>query len=305
MKARFGITLLTAAALAASMTACANPENSGANTKSKDVGKSIEVSKDKKVASMVPEKFRKRGSFTASINPDVAPVKFTDSDGKIVGLVPDLLNDAAKVMGLKLDLQKGQFDAMVPGLESKRFDVVASIGDFKERQKKIDFIDYLQTGTAILTSADFKSDKIKPMPGLCGLKVGYVRGTAQQGLISEASKSCVAAGKKKAKSNGYGDSGAALLSVKSGQADAFWGDSPAVLYNTKNSPKLYKTVYKHKIGPYGIGINKDNSEFRDALRAALLKLVDTGKYEQLIKKWGQQGFAMPKMPLNTGPRLEG
>ncbi|GAB3556545.1 ABC transporter substrate-binding protein [Spelaeicoccus albus] len=304
MKARLGITLFTALALAASMTACANPDDSGANTKSKDVGKTIEVTKDKKIAAMVPEKYQKRGSFTASINPDVAPVKFTDSNGKIVGLVPDLLNSAATVMGIKLNLQKGQFDAMVPGLESKRFDVVASIGDFKERQKKIDFIDYLQTGTAILTSSDFKADKIKPNKDLCGLKVGYVRGTAQQGLISKASKACVAAGKKKVQSNGYGDSGAALLSVKSSQADAFWGDSPAMLYNAKKSPDLYKIVFQQKIGPYGIGINKDNSKFRDALRAALLKLVETGKYKQLIDKWGQEGFAMPKMPLNTGPKLE-
>lgn len=304
MKLRIGIAFLTAATLAASMAACANPEDAGTNTKSADVGKSVKVTKDSKIAAMVPEKFRKRGSFTASINPDVAPVKFTNSNGKLVGLVPDLLNDAATVMGLKLNLQKGQFDAMVPGLESKRFDVVASIGDFKERQKKIDFIDYLQTGTAILTAADFKSDKIKPDTGLCGLSVAYARGTAQQGLISKASKACVAAGKKKVNSNGYGDSGSALLSVKSGQADAFWGDSPAMLYNAKTSPKLYKVVFEQKIGPYGIGINKDNSKFRDALRSALLKLVDTGAYKQLIKKWGQQGFAMPKMPLNTGPRLE-
>jgi len=299
---RMGAAVLAGAVLLLGAGACSNPETPGTDVSAKNVGPEVKVAKDSKIAAMVPESFAKKGRFTASINPDVAPIKFTDSNGKLAGLVPDLLNDAATVMGLKLDLQRGAFDSMVPGLESKRFDVIASVGDFKERQKQIDFIDYLQTGTAILTSADFKQDKITPAD-LCGLNVAYARGTAQQGLIEEASKACAKAGKKKVTATGYGDSGSALLSVKSSQADAFWGDSPAMLYNAKTSPKLYKVVYEATIGPYGIGINKDNAEFRDALRAALLKLVDTGAYDQLLEKWGQENYGMPKMPLNTGPSM--
>lgn len=302
MKLRIGAALLAGGVLLLGAGGCANPETPGADVSAKDVGPEVRVAKDAKIAAMVPDTISKKGSFTASINPDVAPIKFIDSDGEFAGLVPDLLDDAATVMGIKIELQRGAFDSMVPGLESKRFDVIASVGDFKQRQKKIDFIDYLQTGTAILTSTSFGQDKITPAD-LCGLSVAYARGTAQQGLIEDASKDCLKAGKKKVTGTGYGDSGSALLSVKSGQADAFWGDSPAMLYNAKTSPKLYKVVYEATIGPYGIGINKDNTEFRDALRAALLELVDSGAYDQLLEKWGQQDYGMPKMPLNTGPSM--
>jgi polar amino acid transport system substrate-binding protein len=303
MKARLGIVILTGGALLFGAAGCANPQNAASNVKAADVGTAIAVAKDDKIAAMVPEEIRQKGSFTASINPDVAPVKFVDSNGNLAGLVPDLLNDAATVMGIKLDLQRGTFDSMVPGLESKRFDVVASIGDFKERQTHIDFIDYLQTGTAVLTSASFEKDKITPAD-LCGLNVAYARGTAQQGLIGTASTACEAAGKKAVNGTGYGDAASALLSVKSAQADAFWGDSPSMLYNAKTSPTLYKVVYEEKIGPYGIGVNKENKQFTEALRSALLKLVSTGGYDQLLEKWGQQDYGMPEMPLNTGPNLK-
>lgn len=304
MKARIGIAAITGAALLV-VAGCSNPQGTGGgNAKPKGVGAPITVSKDSKIAAMVPDAIRKRGSFTASINPDVAPVKFVDDNGKLAGLVPDLLKNAAATMGLKLKLQKGSFDAMIPGLESNRFDVIGSIGDFKERQKQIDFIDYLHAGTAIITSTSFKKDEIVPDHDLCGLRVSYARGSAQQGLIGKASKACVAAGKKPIESPGYNDAGAALLSVQSRQSDAFWGDLPAMLFNVKSSPKLYKVVFKEANAPYGVGVNKANEPFRDALRAALLKLVDTGVYDQLLQKWGQQGYGIPKMPLNSGPSLE-
>ncbi len=307
MRRTFGIATITSAVLltVAACTTTPTPKGTeGTNAKPNKVGAQIKVSKDSKIAAMVPGSMRGRGSFTASINPDVAPVKFVDDKGHIAGLVPDLLQDAATTMGLKLDLQQGNFDAMVPGLEAERFDVIASIGDYKERRGKIDFIDYLQSGTAILTSASFSKSEITPDKDLCGLSIGYVRGTSQQGLIDQVSKACTAAGRKAVKSAGYGDSGAALLSVKSGQADAFWGDSPAMLFNAKTSPKLYKVVFTESSGKYGIAINKDNSQFRDALRAALLKLVSTGVYDQLLHKWGQEEFGIPNMPLNAGPSLK-
>lgn len=302
-RARLLVAAVSIAGLVGGLTSCTNPQTGGTDVKPSNVGKAIAVSKDDKIAAMVPAEIRQRGSFTAAINPDVAPVKFVDSNGNINGLNPDLLRDAAKVMGLKINLQKGTFDAMVPGLEAKRYDVVASIGDYKERQTHIDFIDYLVTGTAVLTSTSFPKDKITPA-GLCGLDVGYVRGTAQQGLIAKASKQCLKNQKKKITGTAYGDGGAALLSVKSGQADAFWGDSPAMLYNAKTTPKLYKVVYEENSGCYGIGINKDDAAFTKALRAALLKLSHDGVYDQLLKKWGQVGYGMPKLPLNSGPSLD-
>ena len=299
---RVGLAMLASAGLLAGMAACANPTSSGANVQPSEVGSAIKVAKDDKIAAMVPDDIRRKGSFTAAINPEIAPVKFLDSDGKIGGLSPELLTAAATVMDLKLDLQQGTFDAMVPGLEAQRFDVIASIGDYQERQAKIDFIDYLKSGTGIIAPTGFAKDKVTPEE-LCGLRIGFVRGTAQQGMVTTASDSCVAKGQKEIASAGYGDANAALLSVKSGQADGFWGDVQSVVYNAQTNPDLYKVIHTSVVGMYGIGINKEDSQFRDALRAALLKLAETGLYDQLLEKWGQKEFGMAELPLNAGRKL--
>jgi polar amino acid transport system substrate-binding protein len=301
---RLGMALMASVGLLAGMTACANPTAEDPNAQANEVGTAVESVKDDEIAAMVPEDIREKGSFTVAVNPDVAPVKFVDTNGELAGLVPDLLTAAAGVMDLEIDLQKGTFDAMIPGIEANRFEVIGSINDFKERQETIDFIDYLKTGTAIIASADFEQDQLTPAD-LCGLRVGFGRGTVQQGLLEKASEDCVAAGEEKIASSGYGDGGAALLSVKSGQADAFWGDAQSMLYNAKTSPELYKVVFKDIAGPYGMGINKENSEFRDALRAALLSLVEDGTYDRLLEEWGQQEYAMPELPLNSGPAQKG
>lgn len=285
------------------LTSCANPDD--AASAANDVkATQTAVAADDAIAAMVPENIRKNGTFTAAVNPDVPPVKFVDANGKITGLTPELLEAAAQVMGLKMELQQSPFDALVPGLNAQRFEVVLSIGDFKERQAQIDFIDYIRQGTAILVPASSKSTALTP-DQLCGLRVGHARGTREAGLLEKATAACAAEGKPALTASGYQDLASAIIGVKSGQEDAVWGDSVAMLYNAGQNPDLYKVVYTALEGPYGIGINKENHEFRDALQAALKKLATDGVYDELLAKWGLTDLAMPEFPLNTGPYQNG
>lgn len=48
------------------------------------------IKPDAALSALVPQYFRERGTFTAAVNPDVAPVKFIDDDGHIAGFTPDL-----------------------------------------------------------------------------------------------------------------------------------------------------------------------------------------------------------------------
>lgn len=305
---RKGMGMAVSAGLLLSLAACANPTASGetegaqgpTDSPSADV---TELSVNDEVAAMVPEEIRDRGTFTVSINPDIAPIKYVDDEGNLAGLVPELLTHAGEVMDVEVTLEKGTFDGMIPGIEAGRFDVIGSINDFEERQGTIDFIDYLQTGTAILVSADSEYDELTP-GDLCGLKVGYGRGNVQQGLIEAASDECVENGDEPIQGNGYTDGGAPLLAIKSSQDDAYWGDAQSLLYNAKESPETYKVVYNDIAGPYGIGVSKDNSELTDALRAALLDVVEQGVYDELLEKWGQEEYALPELPLNDGPPME-
>lgn len=135
--------------LAAGLTACANPSLD--DTEQQEGAASIveSVQKDDKIAEMLPQQYVDAGGFTVSINTDVEPIKFIDSNGEIAGLNPDLLRSAARVLGTEAKFEEGTFDGMVPGLEAKRFDVIASVADFVERQTKIDFGTAAQLGDSL------------------------------------------------------------------------------------------------------------------------------------------------------------
>ena len=302
---RRSVASLIALVAITGMSACSNPtDNAGGApaTASGDVVSSVK--EDKTIAAMLPADVKSKGTITASINADVAPIKFVDDSGEVVGLNPELLRAAAKVLGTDVEFTQGTFDAQVPGLESSRYDMIASIGDYVERQEKIDFIDYLQNGTAILMAKTYEKDEVAP-DQLCGLNIGYTRGTVQQGYLETAAAACATAGQPALNVNGYQDAGAGILSVKSGQADGFWGDSPQMAYNVKNDPDLFKVVYNEQKGVLGIGIRKDNPELRDAVRAALVKLESDGTYDKLLAEYGLEDSGLPDLPVNSKITLEG
>jgi polar amino acid transport system substrate-binding protein len=296
------LTLTAGAAAVIALAGCANPDDGAQQAMS--AGQAPTVVEDPAIASMVPPDVAQRGSLTVAVNPSSPPIKFLDADGSITGFTPELLEAAAVVMGIELAMQQTSFDALIPGLESERFDIILSINDIADRRAKTDFIDYLRTGTAMLAGASATEDSIPP-EALCGRSVGFVRGNVQQDLVEAAAQRCAAAGQPQPQGNGFGDINAAILAVQSGQVELAWGDAPSISYNAEQNPTRYKLVYREVSGIYGVGVNNSRPELRDALRAGLLKCVENGTYDHLLQKYGLTDYRLPEMPINTGPADDG
>lgn len=293
--------LLPGAVSLALLAACANPDDGSEGRLGERSRNAVnDVTRKPAVAAMVPSDIARRGYLTAAVNPSSPPVKFIDADGRITGLTPQLVTAAAKIMGIEVRMQQTSFDALIPGLESRRFDVILSINDLAERRSSTDFIDYMKTGTAILAKPTLGRERVTPR-SLCGLSVGYVRGNVQQSLVGKASRRCHEAGKPQVSGSGFQDLNAAMLAVQSGQVDVAWGDAPAVSYNARRNPELYKEVYREVSGPYGVGVNVHQPELRKALHAALRACVASGMYEKLLADYGLSDYALPDMPINAGP----
>ncbi|CAL9640813.1 ABC transporter substrate-binding protein [Streptomyces sp. enrichment culture] len=301
LRKRPAAELALALACVCAPAGCANPADGAEGGVGQDTQDLVEkVDRDPEIAAMVPEDLAKRGRFTAAVNPSSPPIKFVDDGGHITGFTPELVTAAARMMGLDVVMQQTSFDALIPGLEARRFDIVLSINDLADRREKTDFIDYLQTGTAILGAASLPQDEVTPEE-LCGLSVGYVRGNVQQDLVAEAGKNCGRSGGEPVKGTAFQDINAAILAVQSGQIDTAWGDAPSISYNAENNPSRYKELYREISGPYGVGVNKQDTALRDALRAALRKCVRDGLYQKLLDDYGLTDYALPDMPLNEGP----
>lgn len=258
------------------------------------------IKPDAALSSLVPAAYRERGTITAAVNPDVAPVKFVNDDGQIAGFTPDLLSAAADVLGLKLQLTQSSFDALIPGLSANRFDVLLSLADFPSRHNVVTFVDYLNIGETIVASPSRKLS-VKSLDDLCGLQIALPRGTATVEEANRLNTKCVAAGKKPMTIATYPDTNMTLLSLTTNASEAAWVDSPVANYNASKFPQKYQVVYFNYIAPYGIGFGADEKgkQMANAVQQALLKLQKDGVYDQLLKKWGlSPRDARPTFPIN-------
>jgi len=100
------------------------------------------------VAALVPAALKSKGTLTVAADATYAPNEFIAPDGHtVIGMDADLMQAIATAMGLKIKIVNATFDSIIPGLASGKYDVGASsFTDTKEREKTVDFVDYLTAG---------------------------------------------------------------------------------------------------------------------------------------------------------------
>ena len=78
----------------------------------------------------------------------------------------------------------------------------------------------------------------------------------------------------------------ALMNLEAGSVDAVCMDIGVASYNVKNSADKYKVLDDQiSTEQYGIGFKKGNTELKDKVEKALMKLVDNGKFAEIAKKY--------------------
>jgi len=264
------------------------------------VPKIPDIKPDAALAAMVPKSYRDQGTLTVGVNPDVAPIKFVDDDGNIVGFTPDLLSAAAALLDVKLRFSQASFDALIPGMNANRFDVLLSLSDFESRHKVVTFVDYLNMGETIVAKPDTRIS-LKSLNDLCGLQTGILRGTAAVKESGEVNERCIKSGKKALNVSTYPDANMTLLSLSTGASDVAWVDSPVGYYNAAKFPTKYKVIFFSPVAPYGIGFGVDEKgkQLARAVQQALIKLQKDGVYDILLKKWSlSPKDGKPEFPIN-------
>ena len=284
------VPLVAVVALAAS--AC----GSSSSTKS-----SVDKKAAAPLASLLPKAVRDKGTLMVGSDVAYAPVEFFGSDGTtVMGIDPDLGEALGKQLGVKLTFVNGTFDGLITQLTSKRIDLVMSaLSDTKERQGKIDFVDYFTAGTSILVKKG-NPKGIKTLDDFCGQTIALQRGTTQDDVAKAQVKKCAATGKKLTVLSFDKDT-EALLQVKSGRAVADMNDFPVAAYNAKTSGGAFEVVGDQiEAGPYGIGVRKTDTQLRDALQKALQALIANGDYGKVLQKWNVSQGAVTTAAVNGG-----
>ncbi|HST38237.1 MAG TPA: transporter substrate-binding domain-containing protein, partial [Conexibacter sp.] len=138
----------------------------------------------------VPDEIRSKGTLVVATDPTYAPNEFVDRDGRtIVGMDIDLINTIAEHLGLRAEVQKATFDAIIPGLAARRYDVgISSFTDTREREQTVDFVTYFSAGTSFYVRRG--GPDIATLEDVCGEKVAVEKGTTQAADVRRQNESC-------------------------------------------------------------------------------------------------------------------
>jgi polar amino acid transport system substrate-binding protein len=233
----------------------------------------------------LPQAIRDRGTLTVTMSQSSPPLHFMAGDGTTtIGVDPDIANALGATLGLKTTIASGPFDGIIPGISAGKFDMaISQMSPSAERLKVLDFVDYFQSGSGIGVAAG-NPEKLTA-DTLCGKRVGVLKGSFQDlKRLPAMSQACTGAGKEAIQAMTYPDMQAPDLALAAGRIDAVYVDGPTLGYAIKQGAKIDLLTEKD-LSPVSIGFKKD-AGLQKAIQLALQSLASSGKYKEILDKWG-------------------
>jgi polar amino acid transport system substrate-binding protein len=280
------------------LAGCGSSSNSGSSSSTTPTSTSSGTSAS--IAAQVPAAIKAKGTLKVATEAQYAPDEFIASDGHtVIGMDADLMKAIAALMGLKVSLIDSNFETIIPGLASGRYDIgMSSFTDTKEREKTVDFVTYFQAGISFYALSS-SSAAVGTVADLCGKSVALEKGTTEQEEATAQSKKCTKEGKKAVNVLVFPGQNPVNLAVTSGRAEMGMADSPVVEYQVKQSAGKFKLLCKcYGFAPYGIAIPK-KSGMTTPILAAVKELMSDGTYKAILRKWGLESGAI------TDPKING
>ncbi|MDL2287112.1 basic amino acid ABC transporter substrate-binding protein [Eubacteriales bacterium OttesenSCG-928-G02] len=234
----------------------------------------------------------KSDKLTVATNAEFEPFE-TEKDGEIVGFDIDLINEIAKKLGMEVELKNMEFDGIVAAIQSKTYKVaISGMTATPKREKSVLFsIPYYTTTQVLITKKDdtiftgttkeeIDAQLVGKTIGVCSGFTGeaYVKGDEDMGL----------AGIADATTKVYDNISLAVTDLKNGNIDAIVMDK-IVAKNAAEADVNKDAIVVKDITltteNYAIAINKNDTALKEKIDKALQELIDSGKVEELYKKW--------------------
>ena len=291
------ITLTASVAIVGlALSACGSSSLSGAGTTPKAT---VAQTKEASLADKLPAKIKAAGKIVVGVDATYAPNEFLAADGKTVqGMDIDLFNAIAQKFGVTAEWVPANFDSIILGVNSGKYDVgVSSFTINPDRKKVVNMVSYFNAGTQWAVQKG-NPKKVDP-DNACGLSVGVQKGTVQIDDLTARSKKCTAAGKKPITQIVEQAQAKVTADLVSGKADAMLADSPIGLYAVKQTGGQLEAVGKvYDAAPYGFVIPQAETDFAQAVVDALKSLDSSGDYKKVLSAWGNDTGAISDFAVN-------
>jgi len=250
----------------------------------------------------LPDKIKESKTLNISVSNDFPPMGFKDPKStELTGLSTEIVRAIGVSLGITFNLVDVAFPQVFPGLDSGRFDFVASsIVDFPSRREKLTHVDYLRTGPQIFTSKA-NAGKIKDFADLCGKSMGFPRFiTVYPVILKELSDAeCVAKGK--APIELVSSDLPVQIGLQQGRYDATMQTIEVVRHLQRQDADTYVQIGKPlRSWLYGFGFLKGNEAVRDYVAAGLQRIISDGTYGKILAKYNASDFAVTTAEIDKG-----
>lgn len=240
-----------------------------------------------------------KGVLVVATEEQFPPYDFI-KEGKHVGFNVDYFEEISKRVGLKLEWIDLPWASVLPGLQAKKYDVVAGPASITaERQKVLNFLPPISSVEAMILVR--KGEKgIGSLADIAGKKIGAERASY---ALNEVKKFGATLPHPPTIIE-YQDTAQATADLEAGRLDGMANSSTNVKDTVKRRPEAFDLI------PTGFGLktysgymmrkDDDSKTLFDAISAAMLDIKKEGKLVELQKQWFGEAIDVP----DTAPEVK-
>ena len=218
---------------------------------------------------------KEAGKLTVATSPDFPPFESLEGD-KVVGIEVDILTLIAKELGVELEIVQMDFDSVLLGVQTAKYDCgMSGITASEDRKENMLFttpyynaaqVIVVKEGSAITGKAD-----------LAGKKVSVQTGTT-------ADEGCKAEGLEVSAFAANADAKAALTT---GKVDAWIVDNLTAIQMVEEGDGLVILEEKMTEEPYAFAFAFGSEDLVAEIDKALTALIDNGTVESIFAQYGE------------------
>lgn len=262
---------------------------------------------DQKLHDMLPEKIKSAGEIKVGTEPQTPPYDFYGEDNKtIIGLERELRDEMGTRLGVKFTDVPAQFASIIPGIQAGRFDMgMSAFGDFAEREKIVDVVNYMLEGTSIIV-LEGNPKGVHKLKDACGLNAGAVQGSIPLQLLDKQKTLCPA--DKPLNVMQFPANDQIKIALQSGRVDLSMDTTGVAAYSLQHQPAGNKklelvTGAQYAVGYQAMLVGKESPQLRDALAATMQSMINDGSYAKVFEKWGLGDNKLDKVTINDAARF--
>lgn len=231
------------------------------------------------------------GKLTFGTSLTLAPQDF-QAAGKPTGSDIEIAQAIASQMCLEAQFTNSDFQGILPSLDAKKVDAaIATFGITPARKNVFDFVPYFIGGQAMLTKKG-SGLKVDGIEGVCGHKFAVLSGSVELANLNTAAPKCPSG--NTLNYSVYPSMPEIVQQLVKGTQELAYIDWTVAAYSVKQLPNELELASQIFSGQgqqtppniEGIALRKGDTAMQQPISDAFAKVVASGAYETILKKYG-------------------